>query len=134
GKAGVSDFLDDDWEDGDAVRVVVCDDHALFRRGLMMVLEEEDDIEVLAEAADGNEAVDTCIDVAPDVVLMDIRMPGISGIAATRKIREAMPTVKVIMLTVSDEEEDLFGSIRAGAAGYLLKEISIEEVADAVRA
>jgi two-component system NarL family response regulator len=130
----VSDFLDEDWEDGDAIRVVVCDDHALFRRGLMMVLEDEPDLEVLAEAADGTEAVDTCIDLAPDVILMDVRMPGLSGIAATQAIRESMPTAKVIMLTVSDDEEDLFGSIRAGAAGYLLKEISIEEVADAVRA
>jgi two-component system NarL family response regulator len=130
----VSDFLDDDWDDGDAIRVVVCDDHALFRRGLMMVLEDESDLEVLAEAADGKEAVDVCIDLAPDVILMDARMPGQSGIAATRAIREAMPTAKVIMLTVSDDEEDLFGSIRAGAAGYLLKEISIDEVADAVRA
>jgi two-component system NarL family response regulator len=130
----VSDFLDEDWDDGDTIRVVVCDDHALFRRGLMMVLEDEPDLEVLAEAADGTEAVDTCIDLAPDVILMDVRMPGLSGIAATQAIRESMPTAKVIMLTVSDDEEDLFGSIRAGAAGYLLKEISIEEVADAVRA
>jgi two-component system NarL family response regulator len=114
--------------------VVVCDDHALFRRGLMMVLEDESDLEVLAEAADGKEAVDVCIDLAPDVILMDARMPGQSGIAATRAIREAMPTAKVIMRTVSDDDEDLFGSIRAGAAGYLLKEISIDEVADAVRA
>jgi two-component system NarL family response regulator len=129
----VSDFLDEDWGDGDAIRVVVCDDHALFRRGLMMVLEDEPDLEVLAEAADGKEAVDACIDLAPDVVLMDVRMPGLSGIDATQKIRESLPTVKVIMLTVSDDEEDLFGSIRAGAAGYLLKEISIEEVADAIR-
>jgi DNA-binding NarL/FixJ family response regulator len=80
----VSDFLDEDWGDGDAIRVVVCDDHALFRRGLMMVLEDEPDLEVLAEAADGKEAVDACIDLAPDVVLMDVRMPGLSGIDATQ--------------------------------------------------
>ncbi|MDZ7733706.1 MAG: response regulator transcription factor [Acidimicrobiia bacterium] len=126
----MSDFLDDDAVDEDAIRVVLCDDHALFRRGLVMVLEDEPDIEILAEAADGREAVDACIDLAPEVVLMDIRMPSFGGIEATRAIREAIPSARVLMLTVSDDEEDLFGSIRAGAAAMLLKEISIDEVAE----
>jgi two-component system NarL family response regulator len=129
----MSDFLDVDGYDEDPIRVLICDDHALFRRGLMMTLEEETDIEVLAEAADGEEAVQTAQDLAPDVVLMDVRMPTLGGIKATQQIREVVPTAKVIMLTVSDDEDDLFGSIKAGATGYLLKEISIDEVADAVR-
>ena len=118
----------------DAVRVLIVDDHALFRRGLMLVLESEPGIEVVGEAEDGAEAVTKAEASAPDVVLMDVRMPKMSGIEATRAVAAALPTSKIIMLTVSDEEDDLYEAIKAGAAGYLLKEISIEEVADAVRA
>jgi DNA-binding NarL/FixJ family response regulator len=116
------------------VRVLIVDDHALFRRGLIMVLESEDGIEVVAEAEDGEEAVRKAAEFAPDVVLMDVRMPRVSGIAATREIAEVIPTAKILMLTVSDEEDDLYEAVKAGATGYLLKEISIEEVADAIRA
>lgn len=119
---------------GDAIRVMICDDHALFRRGLIMVLESEDGIEVVGEAEDGEEAIARVEDLAPDVVLMDVRMPRVSGIEATRKIAEAVPSTKILMLTVSDEEDDLYDAIKAGATGYLLKEISIEEVATAIRA
>ena len=119
---------------GDAIRVMICDDHALFRRGLIMVLESEDGIEVVAEAEDGSEAVAKAEELAPDVVLMDVRMPRVSGIEATRSIADSVPTAKILMLTVSDEEDDLYDAIKAGAAGYLLKEISIEEVATAIRA
>lgn len=122
-----------EWSD-EAIRVLICDDHALFRRGLMMVLEEEEGVEVIAEASDGNEAVDLATRHAPDVVLMDVRMPGRGGIEATRAIRDEMPATRVIMLTVSDDEDDLFDALKAGATGYLLKEISIDEVADAIRA
>jgi two-component system NarL family response regulator len=115
------------------IRVLIADDHELFRRGLNMVLEAEDDIVVVAEAADGREAVARVEESAPDVVLMDVRMPGVNGIEATRLIREAFPSTRIVMLTVSDEEDDLFQAIKAGANGYLLKEVSIEEVADAVR-
>ena len=118
----------------DAIRVLICDDHALFRRGLIMVLESEDGIEVVAEAEDGEEAIRKAEDAAPDVVLMDVRMPRMSGIEATRAISEAVPTAKILMLTVSDDEEDLYEAVKAGATGYLLKEISIEEVANAIRA
>jgi two-component system NarL family response regulator len=117
----------------DCIRVLICDDHALFRRGLVMVLEEEDDIEVVAEAANGAEAVELARALAPDVVLMDVRMPELDGISATRTILEAIPNANVIMLTVSDEEDDLFEAMKAGAAGYLLKEISIDEVGRSVR-
>ena len=116
------------------IRVLIADDHERFRRGLRMVLEAEDSIEVVAEAADGLEAVSKVEELAPDVVLMDVRMPNQNGIEATRTIREIFPSTRIIMLTVSDEEDDLFDAVKAGANGYLLKEVSIEEVADAVRA
>ena len=119
---------------GETIRVLICDDHALFRRGLMMVLESEDGIEVAAEAEDGEEAVRKAEEQAPDVVLMDVRMPKMGGIEATRAIADRVPSAKILMLTVSDEEEDLYEAVKAGAAGYLLKEISIEEVANAIRA
>jgi DNA-binding NarL/FixJ family response regulator len=116
------------------VRVLIADDHERFRRGLRMVLEAEEGIEVIAEAADGAEAVARVEELAPDVVLMDVRMPNLNGIDATRTIREVFPSTRIIMLTISDEEDDLFDAVKAGANGYLLKEVSIEEVADAVRA
>ena len=117
----------------DAVRVLIVDDHALFRRGLQMVLEGEPDIDVVGEAGDGHEAVAAAEKTTPDVVLMDVRMPKRSGIEATRAIKEVLPSVKILMLTISDEEADLYEAIKAGASGYLLKEISIDEVANAVR-
>jgi two-component system NarL family response regulator len=115
------------------IRVIVADDHALFRRGLEMVLESEPDIEVVAEANDGNEVVKLAIEHMPDLVLMDVRMPGRGGIDAAQAIKDQVPHSKILMLTISDEEEDLYDAIKAGASGYLLKEISIEEVADAIR-
>ena len=119
---------------GEPIRVLVCDDHDLFRKGLRMVLEAEEDIVVVAEAGDGEQAVARVEELAPDVVLMDVRMPRMGGIHATRVIRQLFPTTRIIVLTVSDEEDDLYGAVKAGANGYLLKEVSIEEVADAVRA
>lgn len=115
------------------IRVLVCDDHVVFRRGLGLVLEGEDGVQVVGEAADTEAAVAEAAALAPDVVLMDLRMPGGGGLEALRRIREASPTVKVIVLTVSDDDADLFGAVKAGASGYLLKEVSIEEVGDAVR-
>jgi DNA-binding NarL/FixJ family response regulator len=115
------------------LKVIIADDHALFRRGLEMVLEKEPDIEVVGEAHDGEQAVERAQALMPDVMLMDVRMPRGSGIEATQKIKELLPHVKILMLTHSDEEADLYESIKAGASGYLLKEVSTEEVADAVR-
>jgi DNA-binding NarL/FixJ family response regulator len=119
---------------GEPIRVLVVDDHALFRRGLQMVLEQEEDIEVVGEAGDGAEAVERAADSMPDIVLMDVRMPKRGGIDACTAIKDAVPSAKIIMLTISDEEADLYDAIKAGASGYLLKEISIEEVASAIRA
>jgi DNA-binding NarL/FixJ family response regulator len=116
-----------------ALRILIVDDHALFRRGLQMVLKQEPDIDVVGEAGDGHEAVDKAQELMPDVILMDVRMPRRSGIEATQQIKDLLPHVKILMLTISDEEADLYDAIKAGASGYLLKEISIDEVADAIR-
>jgi DNA-binding NarL/FixJ family response regulator len=116
------------------IRVLIVDDHALFRRGLQMVLEAEPDIDVVGEATDGDEALERAEATTPDVVLMDVRMPKRSGIEATRMIKDVLPSTQILMLTISDEEGDLYEAIKAGAAGYLLKEISIDEVSNAVRA
>ncbi len=116
------------------IRVLVADDHALFRRGLEMVLAQEPDFTLVGEAADGEEAVAKAADLLPDVVLLDVRMPKLSGIVAAAAIKEVAPVAKIIMLTISDEEADLYQAIKAGATGYLLKEISIDEVASGIRA
>jgi DNA-binding NarL/FixJ family response regulator len=117
-----------------SIRVVIVDDHALFRRGLDRVLGDEPDIKVVGEAADGVEAISRVRELTPDIVIMDVRMPRASGIEAARTIRAVAPETKVIMLTVSDLEEDLYEAVKAGVNGYLLKEVAIPEVADAVRA
>ena len=118
----------------DTIRVLVVDDHALFRRGICQVLLGEEGIDVVGEAEDGAEAHALAVRLRPDVVLMDVNMPGTDGIEATGRIAVDLPDVRILMLTVSDDEEDLFRAITAGAVGYLLKEISSDEVAEAVRA
>jgi DNA-binding NarL/FixJ family response regulator len=130
----MSEALEVSAEPGEEpIKVLIVDDHALFRRGLQMVLEGEPDIDVVGEASDGDEAVERAQDTLPDVVLMDVRMPKRTGIEATVAIKDVLPTTKILMLTISDEEADLYEAIKAGASGYLLKEISIEEVSGAVR-
>jgi len=116
------------------IRVLLADPHALFRRGVRLVLEEEADIVVVGETGDGQEAVDCIVELVPDVVLIDTRLPGVSGIEAVRRVRATAPSVRFAMLTVSESDDDLFAAVRAGAIGYLLKEVSIEELPDAVRA
>ncbi|UCM88374.1 response regulator [Streptomyces marincola] len=121
-------------EPREPIRVLVVDDHELFRRGLEIVLEQEEDICVVGEAGDGAEAVEKAADLLPDIVLMDVRMPRRGGIEACTSIKEVAPSARIIMLTISDEEADLYEAIKAGATGYLLKEISTDEVTAAIRA
>ncbi len=115
------------------IRVLVVDDQELFRRGLTMLLGVESDIEVVGEAADGAAAATLAAGSVPDVVLMDVRMPRQSGIEACAAVKEAAPQARIIMLTVSDDEADLYDAVKSGASGYLLKDSSIEEVAQAIR-
>jgi DNA-binding NarL/FixJ family response regulator len=116
-----------------SIRVVVVDDHELFRSGLVRLLTEQDGIEVVEEAADGERAVRVVGRVRPDVVLMDLGLPGISGIEATRHILEQMPGANVLVLTISDAERDITNAILAGARGYLLKESTLEEIIGGIR-
>src|SRR3954469_9418653 len=118
---------------GEPIRVAVVDDQELFRRGLTMLLGVEDDIEVVGEAGDGVAATELAASAVPDVILMDVRMPRRSGIEACVAIKDVAPTARIIMLTVSDEEADLYDAVKNGASGYLLKDSSIDEVAQAIR-
>ena len=118
----------------DPIRVLVADDHVLYRRGLELVLGQEDDIDIVGEAGDGSEAIRRVEELLPDVVLMDVRMPRRSGIEACMAIKELVPSTKIIMLTISDEESDLYEAVRAGANGYLLKDVPGEEIAEGLRA
>jgi DNA-binding NarL/FixJ family response regulator len=115
------------------IRVAVVDDEELFRRGVMMLLSVEPDLEVVGEAADGVEAAELAAASLPDVMLMDVRMPKQSGIEACRAVKSVAPTTKVIILTTSDEVGDLHDAVRSGASGYLLKDSSISELAQAIR-
>ena len=99
----------------EVIRVLIADDQAVFRRGLDAVLGAEEDIQVVAEAEDGEAAIARAAEVAPDVVLMDVRMPRVNGIEATRRIRELLPSTRILMLTVSDEEDDLYEAIKSGS-------------------
>jgi DNA-binding NarL/FixJ family response regulator len=115
------------------IRVAIIDDQELFRRGLIMLVGAEDDIEVVGEASDGEDAAALAEDKAPDVILMDVRMPRMSGTEACLTIKQVAPSAKIIMLTMSDEEADLYDAIKNGASGYLLKDASIDEVSQAIR-
>jgi DNA-binding NarL/FixJ family response regulator len=116
------------------ISVLLADDQPLLRRGFRMILEAEDDLTVTAEAGNGEEAVTLARRHNPDVVLMDIRMPGTDGIEATRRITAATPTVRVLVLTTFDLDEYAFGALRAGASGFLLKDVRPGEVVSAIRA
>jgi NarL family two-component system response regulator LiaR len=116
------------------IRVLVVDDHAVVREGLRTFLELQDGIEVAGEAADGEEAIAAAERIRPDVVLMDIVMPRLDGVAAMRALRERVPTARVIVLTSFLDDDKLLPALRAGAAGYLLKNAQPQELARAVRA
>jgi DNA-binding NarL/FixJ family response regulator len=116
----------------DAVRVLIADDDDLMRAGLRAVLSSDPEIELVGEAADGRAAIDQVRALSPDVVLMDVRMPGLDGIAATRELTATAPAAKVLMLTTFEEDEYIFGGLAAGAAGFLLKRTSPEELIAAI--
>ncbi len=116
------------------IRVLIADDRTEFLRGLGVVLSTDERIEVVGLAENGEEAIARALELVPDVVLMDVRMPGVSGIEATRVISQLVPIAKIVMLTSSDEEDDLYDAIKGGASGYLLKETSIQQVAKAIQA
>lgn len=114
------------------IRVFLCDDHTLLRQGIKRLLELEPDINVVGEASNGQEMLDMLKKAGPDVILMDIGMPKMDGITAAFKIKKMLPSIKIIFLTVYDDEPRIFQAIKAGAMGYLLKDASAEELVEAV--
>ena len=115
------------------IRILLVDDQRLMREGLRILLELEPDLEIAGEATNGQEALDAYAEIEPDVVLMDVRMPGMDGVEATWRLRERWPSALVIILTTFDDDEYVFEGLRAGARGYLLKDVSGHDLADAVR-
>jgi NarL family two-component system response regulator LiaR len=115
------------------IRVLIADDHDMVRKGLIVLLENFDEFEVVGEAQDGEDAINKCRRYTPDVVLMDIKMPRMDGISATEKLMEVLPDTKVIMLTSFKQDDDVEGALQAGAISYLMKNVSVNELANAVR-
>jgi DNA-binding NarL/FixJ family response regulator len=117
----------------EVIEVLVADDHPVIRAGLAKILGAESDITIVGEARDGLEAINKALELRPDVILMDIFMPCCSGLEATMAIRQKLPDARLLILTISEREEDLFQALRLGAQGYLLKSATVTEVAEAVR-
>ncbi len=115
------------------IRVLLVDDHTLFRSGIHSLLQRNEDFEVVGEAGDGLEGIKRARSLRPDVVLLDLHMPGVSGLEAVKVISEEIPDVHVMMLTVSEDAQDLMDALRAGACGYLLKNIETDVLVDAIR-
>ena len=115
------------------IRVLLADDHSLFRKGLASLLSSDKGFKVVGEAQDGTEALNKAKDLKPDLILMDVYMPGGNGLEATRQIKEALPSVKVVILTVSEEDKNLFEAIKCGAHGYLLKKIEPRDLFEMLR-
>lgn len=118
----------------DKVRVLIVDDHPLFRKGMRAMLESLPEMEVVGEAASGEAAITLAGDLAPDVIVMDLQMPGGTGLAATRAILNASPHIRILMVTLFDDSESVFTALRAGARGYILKDTEAGEMARAVQA
>ena len=119
---------------GGTIRILLADDHAVLRTGLRMLLDAQPDMEVIGEASDGNEAVDQAIDSHPDVVLMDVAMSGGGGLEATRRIRQEAPEIRILMLSMYDDESYLRRALEAGASGYALKRAADTDLLSAIRA
>jgi DNA-binding NarL/FixJ family response regulator len=117
----------------ESIKVLIVDDHTLFRKGLVNVLEQQEGVEVVGEAKDGDEGIELARSTRPDVILMDVQMPGRNGIETTTVIREFLPEARIIMLTVSEEDEDLFSAVKAGARGYLIKNVEPEHLVKAIQ-
>jgi len=115
------------------IRLLLVDDQALIRTGFRMILEETDDIDIVGEAPDGAEAVRLAAELRPDVTLMDVRMPGVDGIEATRRMVARDPATRVLILTTFDLDEYAFSALRAGASGFVLKDVPVDELARAIR-
>ena len=118
----------------DQIRILIADDHPLFRDGLRALLESVPDMQVIGEVATGNEAMAQAASLQPDVILMDIKMPGLNGIEATRRILQTSPHIRILVITMFEDDESVFAAIRAGARGYLLKGAVQEETLRAIRA
>jgi DNA-binding NarL/FixJ family response regulator len=115
------------------IKLLIVDDHPVFRRGLVSLLQQYPEFDVVGEAANGNEAIAKAKQSPPDVVIMDISMPRGNGVAATAALQSILPQAKVVMFTVSDRDNDLFDAIKAGARGYLLKSVDLEELIESVK-
>lgn len=115
------------------IRLLLADDHEIVRAGLANMLGPEPDIDIVGEARDGVEAITKALELQPDIILMDIFMPGCSGLEAMVAIKEKLPSTRVLMLTISEQEEDLFQAVRFGAQGYLLKGATIDDIVTAIR-
>lgn len=117
----------------DKIKILLADDHQLFREGLKRILNMEDDLEVIGECGDGIQVIEFCNQTLPEIVLMDINMPVETGVAATERLRTMFPDVKVIILSIHDDESYVFEALRKGATGYLLKDMEAEALVNAIR-
>ncbi len=118
----------------DAIRILVADDHRIVREGIVKILDDSPDCDVVAEAADGVEAVDLALELRPDIVVIDLTMPRLSGLDAVRRIHSQLPQVRILVLTVHEDEEYIVPIIKAGASGYLVKDSASNELIDAIMA
>src|SRR6266545_3505854 len=115
------------------IRLLIADDHLVYRQGIRVLLEDVEEVAVIGEAANGDQAIEQASSLQPDVILMDLQMPGTNGIEATRRILESSPHVAILVLTMFEDDDSVFASMRAGARGYILKGEGQSEILDAIR-